>query len=221
MVQKILNSHKSVIFLNGDLPDVKEYYPYINDKIIITADGATTTLINNHIKVDYAIGDLDSIFSTKNSLIGQIIKIDDQTNTDFEKCMDFVLTNKLYPTLVFGISGGEIDHTINNIFSLSNHLLHNIFFLDIKKYGKKFGNLIINSDLILTLPIGSKVSLIPYPTALVTTNGLNWELDRQHLNNSNFISARNHNISEKLYIKAEQGKLLVITDYKGVKNYNA
>ena len=88
MVQKILNSHKSVIFLNGDLPDVKEYYPYINDKIIITADGATTTLINNNIKVDYAIGDLDSICSTKNSLIGQIIKIDDQTNTDFEKCMD-------------------------------------------------------------------------------------------------------------------------------------
>ena len=200
MVKRILNSHKSIIFLNGKLPILKEYNYILKNRIKIAADGAANNIINQgNIKLDYVIGDLDSFSDIGHPSIKRVIKVSNQDNTDFEKCMDFIVRKKLFPTLVLGIGGGEIDHAINNIFALSNHQLSDVFFFDINKFSKKLG-ILLNSkkSLNLTLPINSKISLIPFPNALVTTVGLRWELNKQQLDNSKFISARNYNIFEKI-----------------------
>ncbi|MFQ3307719.1 MAG: thiamine pyrophosphokinase [Candidatus Midichloriaceae bacterium] len=214
MVQKILTSHNSVLFLNGHLPDIKDYNNYIDGKVKIASDGAAIKLIHDEIYLDYVIGDLDSLGSINKSFVNQIIKINDQNTTDFEKCLNFIMKNKLSPTLIFGIGGGEIDHAINNIFSMCNHSLSDLSFLDINDRGKKFGKIITNSNLEIYLPMGSKISLIPYPSALVTTDNLKWNIENQLLSNLGFISARNYNISEKININVHQGKLLVIADIK-------
>ena len=213
MVQQILKSCKSVIFLNGQLPELRYYGDIIKYKIKIAADGAANKVITQGItQLDYVIGDLDSFIYNEHLLVKQMIKIDDQDSTDFEKCMDFVMRKKLSPTLVFGIGGGEIDHVSNNLFSMCNNPLSDIMFLDINDYSTKLGLLIVNKHFTINLLLNSKISLIPYPSALVKTNGLKWELQKQWLDNRKFISARNYNVSEKVKIDVIEGKLLVITD---------
>ena len=213
MVQQILKSCKSVIFLNGQLPKLQYYTNIIGHKIKIAADGAANKVIAQGIRqLDYVVGDLDSFMYDECLSVKQVIKIDDQDSTDFEKCMDFVMKKNLSPTLVLGIGGGEIDHVSNNLFCMCNHPLSDIMFLDINDCSTKLGLLVINKYLIINLLLNSKISLIPYPSALVTTNGLKWELRQQWLNNQKFISARNYNISKKVKIDVREGKLLVITD---------
>lgn len=215
MKNKMLGTHKSIIFLNGQMPDFTHYKNIIKGKILIAADGAAKKLVTNKdIKLNYIIGDMDSYINQNINLDDtKVIKINDQNSTDFEKCMDFALQKKLFPSLVLGISGGEIDHTINNIFSLCNHKLPSTHFIEFNTNTTKFGKILCKESFSMNLPLQSKISLIPHPSAQVSSKGLNWELNQCHLKNNGLIGARNWNISEKVEIKVIEGKLLLVTDF--------
>lgn len=120
------------IMANGPthlLPDISKYSEEID--IWIAADGGALVLMNKQIKVDYAVGDFDSINEKENILIkeyaGNYKQYPAEKNlTDIEiallKAFEFS-PDKIY---LFGMTGGRLDHELINI-----QLLHSIVKKDI------------------------------------------------------------------------------------------
>ncbi|NGX32988.1 MAG: hypothetical protein K1060chlam4_01047 [Candidatus Anoxychlamydiales bacterium] len=212
MVHKILNSYKSIIFLNGAFPN-KKLFDYIDLNVtIIAADGASDKLKNYSITPNYNIGDGDSIREKKSN---SFIKILDQSKTDFEKSIIFAKKLNLMPSLVLGFSGGEIDHIIGNAQIITKYSDKNeLFFLDTyttkKGFGTKLG-VILNKELNINLSPLSTITIIPFEESIITTKGLKWDLKDKTID-SNFFSLRNYNTSSEVIFKLSKDRALIILD---------
>lgn len=213
MVHKILRSFKSIIFLNGEIPN-KKLFDYLNLNVpIIAADGASDKLKKYSIIPNFNIGDGDSIGNNKSN---SFIKIFDQNKTDFEKSIGLAKNLNLLPSLVLGFSGGEIDHTIGNTQILMKYSDNNkLFFLDTypKKngFGIKLGIVLKSTEFKITLAKNSTISIVSFEESIISTKGLNWDLKEKRINLS-FFSLRNFNVSKDVTFKLSMGKVLIILD---------
>lgn len=117
-----LEQYKSILCLNGDLPEVDFFDKNLP---IIAADGAANSLINMGIKPSMVIGDLDSITADNQALENTHLHYD-QNFCDFEKSLDYLKKNDLLPSIIVGLNGGFIDHILNNInhFVTTNSILY-------------------------------------------------------------------------------------------------
>ncbi|NGX48576.1 MAG: hypothetical protein K940chlam5_00164 [Candidatus Anoxychlamydiales bacterium] len=212
MVHKILNSYKSIIFLNGDFPNQK-LFDYIDlNTVIIAADGASDKLKDCLIKPNYNIGDGDSIRENKSN---SFIKILDQNKTDFEKSIIFAKKLNLMPSLVLGFSGGEIDHIIGNAQIITKYSeKQELFFLDTyptkNGFGTKLGVVLMKEFNINLSPL-STITIIPFEESIITTKGLKWNLKDKTIDSS-FFSLRNYNTSNEVIFKLSKGRALIILD---------
>ena len=204
---RLLNyaGYKSIICLDGELPP-KHWF----DKVglpIISADGASNGLIDMGITPDITVGDLDSLRNEYK----QKIKIYEDTNqqtTDYQKSYKYAKSNNLTPAIVCGLSGGNIDHVLNNI---------NIFSLDTE-------NIFISGDIIgciastdeYDIPIGRKVSIIGIPECEISTIGLKWELKNYQMKFPGATSCSNRVISNPVKVKIHSGKALMMVYMKDV-----
>lgn len=200
MTCNYLNKARSVIILNGNIPNLE-----FTDKIIIAADGAAHKL---NITPHYVIGDMDS--SSNFDLNSKYIKIDDQNSTDFEKCLNFVTKNNLTPTLIIGMSGGEIDHALNNIYSFMKYSKNNeIYFLDEDENNKlKFG-IALKNIMNFEVKTNAKISIMPFPEAIISSYGLKWELNKTKLS-LEYTSSRNFAVKEDIELTLISGQALAI-----------
>jgi thiamine pyrophosphokinase len=207
-MKKLLNNHKSIILLNGKIDE--KIFPFIKKDVpIISADGSylKTKLIPNYI-----IGDFDSSFFKNDK---KFIKKENQDITDFEKAILFSKEKNLFPSLVLGINGGEIDHILGNINILFKYCNYPIYFLDTyKKYkiGVKIGTIINKKKWKLKKDI--TISFFSYFNNFVKTKGLFWELS--NVLDENFFSLRNKNKEINLEFLKIEKPLLGIFD---ISNY--
>ncbi|MDR2646233.1 MAG: thiamine diphosphokinase [Holosporaceae bacterium] len=174
-----LYKYKSILCLDGDLPC--DLIKKINLPII-AADGAANTLIPNGLEPMMIIGDLDSVDP---SLLSNRAhwRVECQDSTDFEKSLNFIKAKSLDPTIVMGISGGCIDHTLGNISIFSETefiaISGNIIFMP------------LNGSRNFNVPIGTKISIFGMPSCTIRSKGLKWELNGQiSLSGKNSISNR-------------------------------
>ncbi len=197
IVKNYFNQAKSILCLNGDLPE-KDFFD-INKKII-AADGATNTLIKMGLEPDYVIGDLDSL--TPNLISkNKIIYTPDQNKTDFEKSLEVLKSKDLLPSIVCGVNGGALDHIFFNL----NVIIQNDCFF----YSPPYVGIVISSSANLNLQIGTRISIFGF-NAKVNSTGLKWELDKTKLNFPGFNSLSNVIISSNVEITVLSGKILII-----------
>ena len=180
---------------------------------LIAADGASNKLISDGLTPDFIIGDLDSIAKQYLTTKYNIIHIKDQNTTDFEKCLAEMQTRDLFPSLVLGITGGEIDHSIYNLNCFMRHAKeHELFFLDVDENNKFKWGLPVFGKKTFAGKIGKTISLMPFPEAIVSSIGLKWDLIRAPLAVAANSSIRNVVTKEKVTIQVHSGNLLVILD---------
>lgn len=106
------------------LPDLSLYKQEID--IWIGADRGALILLNEGIKVDYALGDFDSTTEQENNMIKSAAVVyqqypteKDQTDIEITLLKAFELSpSSIY---LFGVTGGRLDHELINI-----QLLHSI-----------------------------------------------------------------------------------------------
>lgn len=209
MIEKLLSSYRSVLFLNGKKPSHQLLEKIQGTIPIIAADGAA-----EWCAADYVVGDLDSL-STAYKGSAEMIHISDQYSTDFEKAMDFVKKRDLLPCLVVGISGGEIDHFLGNIQALVKHTEnHSFFFLDEYEKGLKIGIPLSKGKYPIKMNIGTTVSIIPHCICTLTTKGLFWELKNQQINPDGLLTIRNRSTKEWVEFNLTEGKALIVIDIK-------
>lgn len=206
MQSKYFPNIKSILCLNGDLPN-HEFFN--NSKFIIAADGAANKLKALNITPNVIIGDLDSI-ECINYPQSKIIHLPDQNQTDFEKSIFYIKQNNLTPTLVCGVSGGFIDHILNNISIIIENDLQ--FYAD-----PIIGYTLTKGIFKMNLPINSKISLFGFK-AKIKTQGLKWELENEVLNFPGKNSCSNRVVKENISIEIIEGKILALIYLNYIKD---
>lgn len=199
------SNFRSVLCLNGELPS---YNILSNINLpIIAADGAVNKLINIGLIPEIVIGDLDSISS---DLLKKIphLKNADQNYSDFQKALKYIISNNLNPSIICGMSGGFLDHILNNINIFMN--LENDIFMDDDVIG-----FCLKRKLSLKLTIGTKISIFGLPNCRISTRGLKWELNNELLTFPGKNSALNRVKAQEITIDISEGIALIII-YKDI-----
>ncbi|NRA89581.1 MAG: thiamine diphosphokinase [Simkaniaceae bacterium] len=222
-LNKIIQSHKSVICLDGTPPCEKAISLINPGAKVLAADGAAKWAEKQNAQLDFIIGDGDSASFSKTSS-AQVVKINDQDTTDFEKCIGFARDENLLPSLILGISGGELDHILGNIQALLKHSEKApLFFIDsYENNGSevlKIGLPLHVGRYTFGVDKGARVSLIPFERSIVSSKGLVWELKEMVLEVEGILSVRNQALSEVIDFQVERGKVILIIDFRGELTY--
>lgn len=196
-----MKQYKTLICLNGELPSNLSFY---EGKFIIAADGAADKLNILGIVADVIIGDFDSI-KISNFPKSKRIQIIDQNKTDFVKCLDYAKSLSLESVLVTGIAGGFLDHILNNI---NISLLNKCDFYAPPIYGRFYEHPV--DDVEIKIKPNTKISLMGIPNAVLTTEGLKWELKEKKITFPGENSCLNRSVKDKVKIQILSGALLLM-----------
>lgn len=203
-------SFDAVICLNTKNPDI-ELIKSLSNIPLLAADGAGLYLLKNGIEPNFVIGDLDSFWKDNISKLypkEKLVYLPEQETNDFEKTLNFARENNHRDLIIFGIHGGEYEHSLNNWSVLSKYSdVMNIVIYDTGRYG-----FCVSHNFKLRTEINEIISLIPKGYAKVTTQGLKWDLSDEILALGLREGARNLAISNEIVVDISEGELFVFLD---------
>lgn len=191
---------RSILCLNGELPDAGFFAA--TKLPLVAADGAANILYDAGLMPDMIIGDLDSVTETVRSH-ADVLHCPDQSSCDFEKCLVYLQEQNLLPALITGISGGYLDHILNNVSIFTR--TESLFYAP-----PLTGFVMPPSSKSLALPPDTKISLLGLPEAMVSTGGLKWELKNTRLSFGGKNSCFNRTQCGRVHIAVTEGRLLVL-----------
>jgi len=202
--------YDAVVCLNGDIPDIDVFESYASLPLIAT-DGAAAQLLDIGVGADFIVGDLDSVpISILDAVRGttEIIPDPDQDSTDFEKALRFASTQLWGRLLIVGVHGKEMEHTLNN-WSV---LMRNAQMMTLSAYERgRVAIPVFNSFMFESTP-DELLSLIPQPSARITTSGFVWPLTDEMLTLGVREGARNRSVEGPVSVELHEGSLLFFCD---------
>ena len=170
---------------------------------LIAADGGANFL-PTHTVPKYIIGDLDSVRSPE-KWVGkgsELIKIEDQDSTDFDKCTSLIKSKKI---IALGFMDQRLDHFLAVCSSLVK--LRRCIFLA----GKRDIIFHMPNDFSIRLPINSRVSLFPLnEIKTVQAVGLKYPVENLNFSPMDKIGTSNISISENIRISYQGAGMLGI-----------
>lgn len=199
---------KALLFINGvppeKLPETENYF------LIACSDGAFNYLKEKNFpldKLDFISGDFDSHNGIDDDIYTQkFIYTPDQDKTDFEKSLEIIGQKGISSIDVYGGSGGEMDHFLGNL-TVALRFKNQI---EITFYDEFSSYFFAPNHLVIEKVKGKMISLFPFPLAeSVTTQGLNWSLNKEDLAITGRIGTRNFALEDQVIINFEKGDLVV------------
>lgn len=204
------NRFDAVICLHGTLPSVDEFEHFM-DRPLIAADGAASELFDMGIIPEFVVGDLDSIRpDVRDQLLSmsEVVCQPDQETNDFEKALTFAESMLWKNVLVVGIHGGDLEHTLNNWSVLMRFgRTMQLAALDRRRYA-----IPVFESIAYEGAEDEIISLIPQPLARLTTRGLHWALNDEHLELGTREGARNRATHTRIEIDVHDGAILFFCD---------
>ncbi|MCB0711381.1 MAG: thiamine diphosphokinase [Ignavibacteriae bacterium] len=194
-----------LLILDGDLPSEKILQQLISQhSLLIAADGAAGKLQYYNIRPDLIIGDFDSLGDIRfDPFFGGTELIEDKSQQayDGEKCLAWVVNAGHDRVMVVGVGGGMIDHVLNN-FSLLAKFADR---LSISTRQEDSIGYVVTSTLSIATNPEERISLIPLPSALLYTEGLEWNLEGEELSLGRREGASNRALGSEVRVDvAEQ-----------------
>ena len=170
---------------------------------LIAADGGANFL-PTHTVPKYIIGDLDSIRSPEKWVEkgSELIKIEDQDSTDFDKCTSLIKSKKI-------IALGFMDQRLDHFLAVCSSLVKNrrVIFV----VGKRDVIFHLPNDLSIKLPVNSRVSLFPLnEIKTVEAVGLKYPVENLKFSPMGKIGTSNISTSENIRISYQGSGMLGI-----------
>lgn len=142
--------------------------------MVVAADGAARRLASAGLRPDAIIGDLDSFddrhsAATRGSLLVEEL---DQNRNDFEKALDWLITQGVDDVTIVGCTGGMPDHALNNFSVLARYAGR----LHIRLRERDCVGYCSSRHIRIDAHEGERISLIPLPSSRLVTTGLVWNL---------------------------------------------
>ncbi len=206
----------AILCLDAVLPG-KEVFSLFKGIPIIAADGASFKLYEKSIIPNYIIGDLDTFLanplSEKLKMLSEVIHLPEQNTNDFEKSLNFCLNKGWKNIFIVGLHGGALEHTLNNwsIIKKFSRIL-NLCIYDEERYG-----IPVHNSIKLDSKKDEIISIIPQSFAILTTNGLQWELNCETLELGIREGARNRAKTETVEIILKEGEYLLFIEQRLTK----
>jgi thiamine pyrophosphokinase len=208
-IDTISYSFDAIVCLNANIPDIS-VFERMSGIPILAADGAAELMLGIGIMPNAIIGDLDSFknIEGRSDISSEIVKIEDQDTTDFEKCLNYATAKGYRNILILGFHGGDLEHTLNNwsVFMRYGRVL-NLCILDRSRYG-----IALFDSILLETSAEEIISLIPQPYSLLTTENLKWELSGEPLALGVREGARNMAMDESIAISIHDGSIMLFFD---------
>jgi thiamine pyrophosphokinase len=203
-----------LIIANGEWPPESIWLPLTaQPKCVIACDGAAAQCIENDVKMDVVIGDMDSLSEHDEVRLRDddnvaFVRQTSQEENDLVKAMKWSIKQGAESIEVFGIEGGDFDHQFAAILSLCevpfNTRIHTSQSI-IQRVGK----------LPLTLhSIEKNTSFSLFavgPVEGVNLTGAEWPLSNQTLSPGT-RGIHNKSTGEKLRVECLSGELLLFLD---------
>ena len=207
-----------LILANGiwDIPNDLARLRSLAEKalLVVATDGALDHATACGIHADHLIGDLDSVEDASHleerfpDLTIQRYP-EDKDQTDLELAIDWALAQSPSSILVYGATGGRIDHTMANLALLEKGLHTGI---PIELISKNESVRLLQGDLPLKgAAIGDRISLLPISLfCTVSTQGLQYALDGDKLFRGQGRGISNVVVSTPARVRVESGVLAVV-----------
>ena len=200
--------NKVLLVLNGTLnkqflAETAAKYPFI-----LAADGGANKCLKAGVMPSAVVGDLDSITAKNKTILqGRLKQISRQDNSDFEKALDYLKTNKAKQVDIILAFGGRIDFSFSNFFAASNYLKY----FDIRFLLPKATIYLLSKSAKIKTQKNTRVSLVALEEIKnISTKNLVYPLKNEplHLGQRGLSNIANGDFS----IKFSRGKLLVYTE---------
>lgn len=213
---------RCIIIANGKPPTKKvvEYFVNKGYSTIICADGGANSAKKLRIIPDFIIGDLDSIenntlkyFQSKIT----IFQIKRQNDTDIEKCLKFAISKKYEETVLLGVTGDRLDHTICNLGIVIK------FFGKIKIHISAENSFLsaYNKSIVIKSKINEIISLYAFDKkTFISSKGLKYPLTKSNLAFGVKESTSNVSTLESIELKIIGGIVFVVRDFNFMKKHD-
>ncbi|MDG2473796.1 MAG: thiamine diphosphokinase [Paracoccaceae bacterium] len=206
MSKKLNLRYQSVTIIGGAgflLMDLEDCLTH--GSTLISADGGANNLDKTKYKLDYIIGDFDSLSNENLRKNGEVklIEIKEQETTDFEKCLYSVDAATYF---CIGFIGRRSDHFLSVCSTLV-------------KYHYKRVILVGAYDIIfhlpktfeIELPLGTRLSLFPMRHIIgVSDSGLQWSIAGLEFEPSKRIGTSNATVKKMVKITLSNNGMLCI-----------
>jgi thiamine pyrophosphokinase len=170
---------------------------------LVAADGGANELVSLGCTPNAVIGDLDSLSVNAKVAFSKVLHhVREQDTTDFEKCLTRIAAPLV---LAVGFTGGRLDHTLSILNAMARHRDRPVIVIG----PDDIGFLVPLSKIELSLPVGTRLSLMPLADARVDTAGLRWEVKDAAMHPARAVSISNETVAPEVTIHA-MGPLLII-----------
>lgn len=204
----------ALLIINGELPSTPLIARLAGEaEIVVATDGAGLRLIERGIVPDVVIGDLDSLGARRAMLPASVSVLErpSQEENDFEKGLRWLMERGSREVTVIGHAGGMIDHTLNNFSIVARYASKVILRL---VDDSSIGYVVERKLALDTLP-GQRISLIPLPSARLTTAGLRWELREEMLALGAREGASNAATGTSVLVTIAEGRVILFHYHSG------
>ena len=139
----------------------------------------------------------------------------DQNSTDFEKSLDYIVSQKISKVYVFGASEGEMDHFLTNI-SIAKKYRNKVAIEFVDIYSRFF---FIPRKYSVSRVEGKMFSVMPFGYAKdIYYNGLKYPLAGEKLSIDSATGARNYATQDKVEISYADGDILLFISHAKYKD---
>lgn len=210
---------KCIIIANGRQPSksVINYFMSKGYSTLICADGGANSAFKLGLVPDYIIGDLDSVFPETLKYYtnkSTIIKVRRQNDTDVEKCLKFAIKKKYTETILLGVTGDRLDHTICNLGIVIK------FYKKIKCKIVAENSYLVPADETITLKskVGETISIYAFnKQTKITSYGLKYQLRYSTLPFGEKESTSNVVTKNPVKLIVKGGIIFIIRDFNFIK----
>lgn len=196
------------------LPNLNNYDDEID--MWIGADRGALTLINYGLKVDWALGDFDSINSEERDFLQQNANgfqqyPSEKDATDLEIALEKAIELNANTVYLFGVTGGRFDHTLVNV-----QTLYKLKKIDIKgmiiDYMNYIELILPGIHTILNNKLYPYISFLPLTLIVngLTLKGFQYPLDNETIELGSTLCVSNKLLENQGTIVYKEGVLLLI-----------
>ena len=194
---------KFLIITGGNIANYEKIKKFIDKKaFIICADSGYDHAIKLGVSPNITIGDFDSLKAKipPNAIIHPI----DKDKTDTELAIEYAISKGAESIILIAALGTRADHSIANIMLLLHYKHINIRIID------EHNEIFLAKEENIIQKSGEIVSLIPLSPCVVTTHGLQYELNEHSLTPGPSIGISNISLKENSIIRVHKNQDLLI-----------
>lgn len=202
---------EAIIIVNGEPLSIEYLRQLSQNKFVLVLDGAYQLACEAGLSIDALLGDFDSIekeqLATAKAKGIAVIYAPDQNDTDLEKGIHYLDKLNCHKITITCATGFRLDQTLHNIRLLSRYYQPDRFLEVFTKKERVF--LLRDQQIDYSASPGERFALLGAPEAVVTTQGLRYDMDNYALTFSGNSSVSNQVKKSKVKISV-MGSVLVI-----------